>query len=64
MNAKVAEKAAFEAKIDSVISKIGVANKCQVICMFSTSRDEHRKPCAGMWRILKDEFMEKSTAKF
>ena len=63
LNSKVAERAAFESKIDSVISKMGLANKCPVICLFATSRDEFRKPCAGMWRILKEEFIAKNSCE-
>ena len=63
LNSKVAERAAFETKIDSVISKLGVSNKCPVICLFATARDEFRKPCKGMWIILKEEFLNKFDCK-
>lgn len=63
LNSKVAEKAAFETKIDSVISKLGVSNKCPVICLFATARDEFRKPCKGMWNILIGEFLDKYECK-
>ena len=59
LNSKVVERAAFETKIDSVVSKLGVSNKCPVICLFATARDEFRKPCKGMWNILKEEFLDK-----
>lgn len=63
MNSKVSERAAFETKIDSVISKLGISNKCPVICLFATARDEFRKPCKGMWNILKGEFLDKYDCK-
>jgi bifunctional polynucleotide phosphatase/kinase len=63
LNSKVAERASFETKIDSVISKLSVSNKCPVICLFATARDEFRKPCKGMWSILKEEFLDKFECK-
>lgn len=63
LNSKIAERANFESKIDSVISKLGISNKCPVICLFSTRRDEHRKPCVGMWRVLENEFFAKFNCK-
>ena len=63
LNSKISERAVFETKIDSVISKIGIASKCPVICLFATKRDEFRKPCTGMWRILENNFLAKSNCK-
>lgn len=60
LNSKVAERASFESKIDAVISKLGLASKCTVIGLFATARDEFRKPCTGMWKLLKEEFLEKA----
>ena len=51
------ERAAFEYKIDAVINKLGVSNKCPVICLFATARDIYRKPCKGMWNILKEDIL-------
>ena len=59
LNSKIVERAAFETKIDSVISKLGLSSKCPVICLFATARDEFRKPCKGMWNILKEDFLDK-----
>ena len=60
LNSKDTERAAFESKIDSVISKIGISGKCPVICLFATARDQYRKPCTGMWKIIKEDFLDKS----
>lgn len=60
LNSKVSERAGFESKIDSVIAKLGITSKCPVICLFATARDEFRKPCTGMWRILQSEFLDKA----
>lgn len=60
LNSKVAERAAFESKIDGVISKLGVANRVPVIGLFATARDKFRKPCHGMWQVLKDDFLKET----
>jgi bifunctional polynucleotide phosphatase/kinase len=57
LNSKIAERASFESKIDSIISKLGISEKCPIVSLFATSRDEYRKPCTGMWQILENEFL-------
>lgn len=58
LNSKISERAAFESKIDSVISKLGINGICPIISLFSTKRDNYRKPCIGMWNILKNEILK------
>lgn len=58
LNSKVSERASFESKIDSVIGKLGISSKCPVVCLIATARDEHRKPCTGMWEILENDFLK------